>query len=107
MTFSLIHFNPSLYLTYFLVGVFYGLVYVKTKKLIVLIILHVVSNFISTITIFTHKPNFSSAAELQQTINIEAIIYIILLPIVCFMLYRYYRGIKKVSPYDANRQLEA
>src|SRR5690606_3025305 len=107
MTCSLIHFNPSLYLTYFLVGLFYGLVYVKTKKLIVPIILHAVSNFISTVTIFTPKPNFSSAAELQHSINIEAIIYIILLPIVCFMLYRYYRGIKKVSPYDAYRQLEA
>lgn len=107
LLFALLHFNLILFLPYFLVGVFYSIAYLKTKKLIVPIILHAVSNFISGVTDLTPAFKFSSPEQLQQAANIGAILCIILLPIVCLMLYRYYRGTSKVLPFNANQNLVA
>lgn len=105
LLFAILHFNFILLFPYFIAGIFYSLVYLKTKKLIVPIILHSVSNFASAVLVFTPNLNFTSPEQLKMAVSIGVILYILLLPIVCLILYRYYCGIPKVTPYAANKSL--
>ncbi|MBM6617890.1 CPBP family intramembrane glutamic endopeptidase [Bacillus suaedaesalsae] len=104
--FSLLHFNSG-FIGHFFLGLLFCIVYVKTKRLIVPIILHTINNAIAGSVIFVTSfydsgPVTSDDAqlflnELERYLQAGAIMFFILIPFVIYVLYRIYP--KKVQTY--------
>ncbi|CAM5219132.1 hypothetical protein UACE39S_03226 [Ureibacillus acetophenoni] len=112
LLFSLLHFNSG-FITHFFNGIFYCLVYLKTKKLILPILLHAFNNFVAGAVIFLPADNttyevdklLESIKEMQFVLNVGTVLFIILIPIVCYILYQYYKGATLITPYQKNKEL--
>ena len=93
LLFAFLHLDIIVFPAYFAAGIFYGLVYLKTKKLLIPIILHSISNFVSGFTTFLPGSDITTVESLRQTTVVGAIFYIVLFPIVVIILYRLYKSI--------------
>ncbi|CQR46045.1 CAAX amino terminal protease self-immunity [Paraliobacillus sp. PM-2] len=113
--FSLVHLNIG-FVGHFIGGLIYGMVYVKTKKLIVPIGLHALHNLLIKSPeiyerIFSSKTNASMKyAEIEQTLYyiqkflvIGVALFILLLPVILYILYRLYPRNETVIPYESNK----
>jgi hypothetical protein len=105
LLFAFLHFDILVLLAYFAIGVFYSLIYLKTKKLIVPIILHSLTNLISSVSVFFPSFNLTSVEALEHVVIVSAIIYIILIPTIVFILYSIYKRISISLPYEYNRNV--
>lgn len=109
--FALLHFDSG-FIAHLISGIFYSFAYLKTKSLLVPIILHAFNNFIAGSIVFipdTGIPldyeNLTQVIETMQVVfSIGTILFIILIPIVCYVLYRYIKGTPKVPPYQRNKE---
>ncbi|WP_226035243.1 CPBP family intramembrane glutamic endopeptidase [Aquibacillus saliphilus] len=117
IVFSLIHFNGG-FIGQFIFSIFVCIIYVKTKKLIIPIILHGLNNLIAMIPEIldfilysqTESIKEPDPGELEQLLNylrlalgISTIFFIILIPIMIYILYRLYPKGVKVTPYEVNK----
>ncbi|TWI58024.1 membrane protease YdiL (CAAX protease family) [Halalkalibacter nanhaiisediminis] len=109
--FSLLHWNTG-FISHFILGVFCCMAYVKTKRLIVPMLLHAVNNIIAGTymlfpteldTTYEEEALTQFIIEMQIAFKIGALLFIVLVPIVCYVLYRYYKGLPKVTPYQLNQ----
>ncbi|MBC5636782.1 CPBP family intramembrane metalloprotease [Ornithinibacillus sp. BX22] len=102
LLFACVHFDIMLFLGYFASGIFYSLVYLRTKRLIVPIILHSLTNLVSSFTTFLPSLPLTSIEELQSALLVALIVYLMLIPIIAFILYRFYKHTAKMSPHQLN-----
>jgi uncharacterized protein len=113
--FSAIHFNQG-FIGQFIFGIFACIIYVKTKKLIIPIILHGLNNVIAISPQFldvifnTTTEATIDPVELEQffsyfqlVLNIGTIIFFILTPVMIYIIYRLYPKGVKVTPYESNK----
>ncbi|MFN7253457.1 MAG: lysostaphin resistance A-like protein [Anaerobacillus sp.] len=113
--FSAIHFNQG-FIGHFIFGIFACIIYVKTKKLIIPIILHGLNNLIAISPQFlevifnTTTEATIDPVELKQffdyfqiVLNIGTIIFFILTPVMIYIIYRLYPKGVKVTPYESNK----
>lgn len=103
LLFSFLHFDIVLFFAYFISGIFYSLVYLKTKKLIVPIVLHSLTNLVSGITTFFPGSIVTSMEQLNQLTIISFGIYIILIPIIGLIFYQYFKRGTNILPYNYNK----
>jgi uncharacterized protein len=104
LLFSLLHFDVVVFFAYFVSGIFYSLVYLKTKKIIVPIILHSFTNLISGFTIFLPSLSITSLEQLKQTAILSTGIFIILIPIIGFIFYQYSKRGTNILPHHYNKK---
>ncbi|MBP3951808.1 CPBP family intramembrane glutamic endopeptidase [Bacillus suaedae] len=92
LLFAFFHFDFLLFFSYFCSGVFYSLAYLKTKRLVVPIILHSLTNLFSNISILfpSLNINFLSFETFKQIMTISSFVYVVLFLTVCYILYRSY-----------------
>lgn len=94
-------------------GLLYGMVYLKTKKLIYPIIMHALSNLLlvsiqfipvdAPTEVFTLSEQF--IAELTTALNVASLVFLITLPVLIVIVYRYSRNLNaEVSPIVFNAQ---
>lgn len=109
LLFSILHIN-SFILPQFFGGIFYSLVYIKTRKLIIPIILHSLHNFISGIHIL-FPGNELTVADLPPIQFLETIffmgtlLFLLLLPIIYLLFKAEFKKIIKIAPYYYNKEL--
>ncbi|WP_409276277.1 lysostaphin resistance A-like protein [Neobacillus sp. SCS-31] len=112
LLFSILHLNSG-FIGHFVFGLFCCIVYIKTKRLIVSIILHALNNLIAGLPILGAKFGVEDApiesgviTEYTEKIilffNISAIAFLFLIPIVIIILYRYYKSGSILLPYQSN-----
>lgn len=109
LLFGILHFG-SFIIPQFIGGLLYGIVYIKTKKLIYPILMHVMNNLIpfSLLLIPVGEPveDFSVSeliAELTPVLNITSLVFIIALPVFLFIVYRYSRNLNdEITPFAFN-----
>ncbi|WP_188382632.1 CPBP family intramembrane glutamic endopeptidase [Ornithinibacillus halotolerans] len=101
LLFAFLHFDILVFLAYFANGIFYSLVYLKTKKLIVPIILHSLTNLISSLSNFSPGLSIGSIEQLELAAIVNTIIYLILIPIIAFILFRFYKRHALTLPYPS------
>lgn len=109
LLFGIVHFG-SLIIPQFIGGLLYGIVYIKTKKLIYPILMHVINNLIPVLLLFlpaTESTEVFSVpqliAELTPVLNITSLVFIITLPVFLFIVYRYSRNLNdEVAPFKFN-----
>ncbi len=112
LLFSILHMDTG-FIAHFVSGIFYSFVYLKTRKLMIPILLHGFNNFIavgfrflpSTESPFEGVSLEQAMKELEMVLGIGTIIFLVLTPIVCYILYRYYRSVPRVTPYQGNSSL--
>lgn len=113
LVFGLIHFD-SLIVPQLIGGLIYGLVYLKTKKLIYPIFMHMLYNLLSfgLLLIPTEEPTEAIIVteqligELTTALNISSLVFIISLPIFLFILYKYSRNLNdEMTPFAFNTGL--
>jgi membrane protease YdiL (CAAX protease family) len=111
--FSLLHWNTGC-ISHFILGIFCCMAYVKTKRLIVPILLHAFNNIIAgTYMLFPTELDTANEEEtltqfiieMQIAFKIGTLLFLVLIPIVCYVLYRYYKGLTKVTPYRLNQNI--
>ncbi|UOE95171.1 type II CAAX endopeptidase family protein [Alkalihalobacillus sp. LMS39] len=108
--FSLLHFNQG-FIGHFLLGIFACIIYVKTQKLLLPIMMHGLNNLIAygpTVmdSIFNQPTEFDMEQllqELQLMVSVGAVLFIILTPIIIFMFYKIYPKDVKSTPYESNK----
>ena len=113
--FSIVHFNKG-FIGQFIFGMFACLIYIKTKKLIIPIIMHGLNNLIATspnITdfIFQEEPSLGlTPGELEQfyhyvqvVLSIGTISFIISTPFIIYLFYRLYPKGPKITPSESNK----
>lgn len=113
LVFGLLHFNTFV-IPQFIGGLIYGLVFLKTKKLIYPIFMHMLYNLLpfGLLLIPTEEPTEAIIVteqligELTTALNISSLVFIISLPIFLFILYKYSRNLNdEVTPLTFNTGL--
>lgn len=111
LLFAFIHFNSG-FISHFVSGLFFTMVYLKTNKLILPILLHSFHNLIVGITFFIlpeTEPVIEGEwlveiiQELQFVLNILTLLFILLIPFVWYVLYRYFKNASTAIPYYVNQ----
>ncbi|WP_026674815.1 CPBP family intramembrane glutamic endopeptidase [Alkalihalobacterium bogoriense] len=110
LVFGILHFDSG-FIGSFVSGIFYSFVYIKSKTLLVPIILHSFHNLLALSLEFipdggtpiNYEDIPQSINEMQLVFSIGTLIFLILIPIVCYVLYRYNKGSLKVTPYQNNK----
>ncbi|MCT8138771.1 CPBP family intramembrane metalloprotease [Anaerobacillus sp. CMMVII] len=110
--FGLLHLDTG-FIAHFVSAIFYSFAYIKTKSLLVPIILHAFNNFVAGSIQFIpdtglpliYEDISQSIKEIQIVISIGTILFIILTPIVSYVLYRYIKGTPSVTPYQNNKAM--
>jgi uncharacterized protein len=113
--FAALHFNQG-FIGHFILGIFTCIIYVKTKKLIIPIMMHGLNNVIAispqflelifnTTTEATIDPVElkQSLSYLQLVLNIGTIIFFILTPVMIYIIYRLYPKGVRITPYESNK----
>ncbi|MDZ7836353.1 MAG: type II CAAX endopeptidase family protein [Alkalibacterium sp.] len=114
LLFGILHIG-SFIVPQFIGGLLYGIVYIKTKKLIYPIIMHGINNLIPVSLYFLPSVELTEAfsvseliSELTPVLNISALIFILMLPIFIVVVYRYSRNLNdEVSPFAFNSRKSA
>jgi len=109
LLFGIVHFG-SLIIPQFIGGLLYGIVYIKTKKLIYPILMHIINNLIPVSIMLipvTESTEFFSVSqlieELTPVLNITSLVFIIALPVFLFIIYRFSRNLNdEVTPFSFN-----
>ncbi|MGO1357172.1 CPBP family intramembrane glutamic endopeptidase [Alkalibacterium gilvum] len=109
LLFGLLHIG-SFIIPQFIGGLLYGIVYIKTKKLIYPVLMHSISNLIPVSLMLIPAPESTEAfsvsqliAELTPVLNIVSLVFIITLPVFLFVVYRYSRNLNdEVAPFKFN-----
>jgi membrane protease YdiL (CAAX protease family) len=113
LVFGLIHFD-SLIVPQLIGGLIYGLVYLKTKKLIYPIFMHILHNLLLFSLLLIPVDEVPETAivteqlidELTTALNISSLVFIISLPIFLFTLYKYSRNLNdEMTPFAFNTGL--
>lgn len=94
-------------------GLIYGIVYLKTKKLIYPIVMHILNNFLLVSINFIPVDESAEVisvpeliAELTPILNALSLVFIIALPVFIVVVYRYSRNINdEVTPFVFNSKL--
>lgn len=108
--FSLIHFNQG-FIGHFSLGFFACIIYVKTQKLLLPIMMHGLNNLfayaLEAMDWFYDQPTEfvmeQLLQELQLMVSVGAVLFIILTPIIIFMFYKIYPKDVKSTPYESNK----
>ncbi|MFT4416673.1 lysostaphin resistance A-like protein [Fredinandcohnia humi] len=111
LLFSFVHFDSG-FMAHFFSGIFYCLVYMKTRKLIVPILLHAFHNIVAGAVIFLPTDNtayegdllIESIKKMEFVFYLGTALFILLIPIVSYILYRYYRSVSLLTPYQQNKE---
>ncbi|GEK89854.1 hypothetical protein APU01nite_18930 [Alkalibacterium putridalgicola] len=109
LLFGLLHIG-SFIIPQFIGGLLYGIVYIKTKKLIYPILMHSISNLVPVSMMLIPAPESNEVfsvpqliAELTPVLNITSLVFIIALPVFLFIIYRYSRNLNdEVAPFRFN-----
>ncbi|OJF91371.1 CPBP family intramembrane glutamic endopeptidase [Alkalibacterium sp. 20] len=109
LLFGVLHFG-SFIIPQFIGGLLYGIVYIKTKKLIYPILMHVINNLIAvSLLLFptTESNDVFSVPQLIEemtpVLNISSLVFVIALPIFIFIVYKYSRNLNdEVAPFAFN-----
>lgn len=109
LLFGLLHIG-SFIIPQFIGGLLYGIVYIKTKKLIYPILMHSISNLVPVSMMLIPAPESNEVfsvpqliAELTPVLNITSLVFIIALPVFLFIVYRYSRNLNdEVAPFNFN-----
>lgn len=112
LLFSVLHFQSG-FVGQFIDGLFYCIVYMKTKNLIVPMILHIFHNaLIKLITYYNNLNTNSNSIDqvssevglhyLQSIGLIGIIVFTLILPVVIYIFYKLYSRSEKKSPYISN-----
>lgn len=109
LLFGLLHIG-SFIIPQFIGGLLYGIVYIKTKKLVYPILMHSINNLIPVSLMLLPASESTEAfsvsqliAELTPVLNIVSLVFIIALPVFLFVVYRYSRNLNdEVAPFKFN-----
>lgn len=103
--FGIIHFSPVTVVFAFLLGCILGYTYLKTKSIVVPMLIHSFSNFLACIQFYisnqmTSKSLLLTTEGAQQWLQISAVAFIILVIFIVFMIVKYYKNFRSFTlPY--------
>ena len=109
LLFSLLHIE-SFFLPQFFSGMIYGLLYIKTQKLVFPMIIHSFHNFLAGLPLLLPETEVQisqlpSLQTIENVFQIGSILFVIMLPIMSWLLYRELKKIESCPPYYLNEQL--
>ncbi|OJF91684.1 CPBP family intramembrane glutamic endopeptidase [Alkalibacterium sp. 20] len=106
--FSILHLD-SFFIPQFLSGIFYSLVYIKTKKIIIPIVLHSFHNLINFIVLFfpytlVQPVGMPSRKGIEAVFDIGTILFLIILPVAAYFAYTKVKNLNDKTPYQWNKE---
>lgn len=108
LLFGVLHFDTLIF-PQFLNGLLYSIAYMKTRKLVIPMILHAINNGIVSVSEYYDRVTDSTAYSYTDGASnfplVELIPFVLLLPVVIVILYKLYARSGKTPPYHSNLRL--